>query len=92
MIVLTRTHHDRNMRRFYALDVAPTLFGEWALIAEWGRIGQSGMVQTSTFADEASGGAAQAKRIAVKQRRGYQSKGTEGVAPAPDQFDDGTTR
>ena len=92
MIVLTRADHDRNMHRFYALDIAPTLFGDWSLITEWGRISSSGMVQTSTFADEASGGAAQAKRIAVKQRSGYQSKGTEGVAPAPDQFDDSTTR
>ena len=83
MIVLTRTDDDRNMRRFYALDVAPTLFGEWALVTEWGRIGSSGMVQTSTFADEASASAAQTKRIAIKQRRGYQSKGTEGVCPGP---------
>ena len=83
MIVLTRIDHDRNMRRVYALDVAPTLFGEWALIAEWGRIGQSGMVQTSTFADEASASAARTKRIAIKQRRGYQSKGSEGVCPGP---------
>ena len=65
------------------INVAPTLFDEWALIAEWGRIGQSGMVQTSTFADEASASAARTKRIAIKQRRGYQSKGTEGNCPGP---------
>ena len=83
MIVLTRTEDDHNMRRFYALDIAPKLFGEWALITEWGRIGSSGRVQTSTFADELSASAAQTKRIAVKQRRGYQSKGAEGVCPGP---------
>ena len=83
MIVLTRTDQHRNMRRFYALDVAPTLFGEWALITEWGRIGSFGMVQRHHFADEASASAAQTKRIAIKQRRGYQSKGTEGVCPGP---------
>ena len=39
MIVLTRSDPDRNMHRFYALDVTPTLFGNWAMIVEWGRIG-----------------------------------------------------
>ena len=41
------------------------------------------MVQRHHFADEASASAAQTKRIAIKQRRGYQSKGTEGVCPGP---------
>lgn len=28
-----------NKRRFYALSIQRTLFGEWALVREWGRIG-----------------------------------------------------
>lgn len=32
----------RNMRRYYRVSVAPTLFGEFALVREWGRIGQRG--------------------------------------------------
>ena len=91
MIVLTRTDDDRNMRRFYALDVAPTLFGEWALITEWGRVmpkacGARRLVRHGSaphFADEASASAARTTRIAIKQRRGYQSKGTEGNCPGP---------
>ena len=29
-------------RRFYVMNVAQTLFGEWCLIREWGRIGSAG--------------------------------------------------
>jgi predicted DNA-binding WGR domain protein len=51
--------------------LAPTLFGEWSLIREWGRIGQRGRIVLDTFAtpDEAEA-ALEAKRV-EKQRRGY---------------------
>jgi predicted DNA-binding WGR domain protein len=42
MIHLTRTDPDRNMARFYTMTLQPTLFGEWALLREWGRIGSAG--------------------------------------------------
>ena len=35
----------RKMSRFYAICVTPTLFGQWALVREWGRIGQAGAVR-----------------------------------------------
>lgn len=37
MIRLTCSGPSRNMHRFYAIQLAPTLFGEWAMVAEWGR-------------------------------------------------------
>jgi len=37
MIRLTRPDPSRNMNRFHAAQLAPTLFGESALVAEWGR-------------------------------------------------------
>jgi predicted DNA-binding WGR domain protein len=37
------------MHRFYALQLAPTLFGEWVLVAEWGRIGSPGAVRQKVF-------------------------------------------
>ena len=46
---LRRIHAERNMRRFYALDVRPNLFGHWAFIREWGRVGSSGQVMTLLF-------------------------------------------
>jgi predicted DNA-binding WGR domain protein len=39
MIVLARPNRARNADRFYALEVAPTLFGEWAVLLEWCRNG-----------------------------------------------------
>jgi predicted DNA-binding WGR domain protein len=62
---------EKNQQRFYLLRLVPTLFGEWSLIREWGRIGQQGRMVLDTFAtpDEAEA-ALEAKR-AEKQRRGY---------------------
>ena len=37
MIYLTKTDPACSMARFYSLDIQPTLFGEWALMKEWGR-------------------------------------------------------
>jgi predicted DNA-binding WGR domain protein len=41
---LYRIDADKNMRRFYRLDVQADLFGAWCFIREWGRIGKSGQV------------------------------------------------
>jgi predicted DNA-binding WGR domain protein len=49
----------------------PTLFGEWTVISEWGRIGAPGRVQLSTYADEISAVKALGQRLADKIRRGY---------------------
>ena len=39
---LTRIDASRNARRFYRMEIVPGLVGDWSLIREWGRIGQSG--------------------------------------------------
>lgn len=36
---LRRIDPDRNMARSSTMSIEPTLFGEWALLREWGRIG-----------------------------------------------------
>jgi predicted DNA-binding WGR domain protein len=59
------------MHRFYALHLAPTLLGEWGLIAEWGRIGSPGRVQEVVFDTERAAEAALTKRLRIKTRRGY---------------------
>jgi predicted DNA-binding WGR domain protein len=39
----------RKMLRFYVLQVAPNLFGEWCLLRVWGRIGRrDGLVRDET--------------------------------------------
>ena len=54
----------------------PTLFGEWAVVREWGRIGRGGTVRDSLHASEAEAQTEAAELIRRKRRRGYQ-------APAP---------
>lgn len=71
MILLTRSMPEQNMHRFYALHLAPTLFGEWTVVSEWGRIGSPGTVRRETFADEPAASAALENRLARKMRRGY---------------------
>ena len=71
MIRLTRSDLSRNMHRFYAMQLSPTLFGEWALVAEWGRIGSPGKVMRKAFQTEERAQAALAKRIRAKAKRGY---------------------
>jgi WGR domain len=44
-IVLRRTDAEKNMARFYRLDVQPNLFGSWSFIPEWGRIGRLGQAR-----------------------------------------------
>lgn len=71
MIQLTRSNPALNMHRFYALHLAPTLFGEWGLVAEWGRIGSPGKVRESVFDSEQAAAAALTKRLRIRARRGY---------------------
>lgn len=44
---LEKVDPSRRMMRFYAIWIAPTLFGEWAMIREWGRIGSPGQLRQS---------------------------------------------
>ena len=83
MIKLTRSDPAKNMNRFYALHLAPTLFGEWALVAEWGRIGSSGTVREYVFPSENAATEALAERERVKIRRGYHLPPNAKNPPAP---------
>lgn len=68
---LTRHDPDRNMARFYALTLEPTLFGEVALLRTWGRIGTRGQVRIETFAEANEAHDACAKLEHAKRRKGY---------------------
>ena len=39
---LRRIDPEHNVWRFYALAIEHTLFGEWAVVRSWGRIGTTG--------------------------------------------------
>ena len=70
---LYRIDHNRNMARFYSMQVQKTLFGEWTLLREWGRIGKGGQQKTEAFASEAEAAIALASSAAAKAERGYSS-------------------
>ena len=53
-IHLERREPAQNRLRFYAITVTRTLFDSWALVREWGRIGQPGTVRESWFETEAA--------------------------------------
>ncbi len=72
-IYLVRKDPDKNMNRFYKLIIAETLFGQWALIREWGRIGSPGTVKEDRF-ETADLAIRSARKLAgQKVRRGYKS-------------------
>lgn len=64
---------ENNKRRFYALSIQPTLFGEWVLVREWGRIGRGGRLRQDLY--PSAGNALDALRELAhgKLRRGYRT-------------------
>lgn len=70
---LTRIDPNQNMRRFYALTVQPTLFGEWALVKEWGRIGRAGHIESAAYSTRGAADLALAQEFKRKVRDGYSS-------------------
>ena len=62
---------SKNKRRFYSLSVQRTLFGEWELVREWGRIGRAGRMRHDPY--RSAGEALDALRALArtKSRRGY---------------------
>jgi predicted DNA-binding WGR domain protein len=73
-ISLTRIDASINMKRFYKIDIQPTLFGEWALLREWGRIGSSGQVRSTVYGSLDEAEAAHKLQYGAKLRRGYVEK------------------
>jgi len=71
LLVLERRDASRNMARFYVLAIEPTLFGDTALVREWGRIGSTGRRRLDLYADPETAGEALDIWLARKRRRGY---------------------
>jgi predicted DNA-binding WGR domain protein len=59
------------------MSVQATLFGEWAHIREWGRIGQGGQVRAILYPTMAQAQAALDKVTAAKVKRGYCPAGAD---------------
>lgn len=80
MRYFARTEPARRLRRFYVVELGPTLFGETALTIEWGRSGQAGTLRTRTYADPADAELAAAQLVRRRLRRGYQQKSPTAAA------------
>jgi predicted DNA-binding WGR domain protein len=78
------------MARFYTMHLAPTLFGGWDLVREWGRIGSPGTVRIDPFETLEESERALRRIEKQKRKRGYLSRRTEvqltitGPAPSPE--------
>lgn len=70
-VYLTRVDASQNMARYYRMTVQPTLFGEWCLVREWGRLGRGGQVKANAFLMEADALDAMTTLESSKVRRGY---------------------
>lgn len=68
---MTRVDPDKNMARWYEIDVQPTLFGEFTVERHWGRIGSAGQSKTFWFNDEPAADQMAKSVCAIKVRRGY---------------------
>jgi predicted DNA-binding WGR domain protein len=69
--LLRRIDPSRNMARFYALSIEPSLFGAAALVREWGRIGSRGRRRIELFGRREEAEAALNRIESRKRRRGY---------------------
>lgn len=70
-LMLYRIAPARNMARFYALALQPSLFGDVALVRRWGRIGTKGRSIIELHADAEGALRAFERYRTIKQRRGY---------------------
>lgn len=75
---MTRVDPQKNMARWYEIDVQPTLFGEFTVERHWGRIGATGQSKAFWFSDEDAADEMAKKVAATKLKRGY-------VRPPPPQ-------
>lgn len=76
MLRLEKIDHGKNQQRYYAMSVCRTLFGEWSLMREWGRIGRrGGRILAEAFETEEQATASLAAIRLQKERRGYCSAG-----------------
>lgn len=71
MLVLDRSDPAQNMARFYVLAIEPTLFGDTALVREWGRRGCSGRRRLDLYRDQETAAEALQDWLLRKTRRGY---------------------
>lgn len=70
-VCLNRRDPARRMARFYVLAIEQTLFGDYALVREYGRMGRAGRVMSTLYGSADEAVRAFHRQRLVKERRGY---------------------
>jgi predicted DNA-binding WGR domain protein len=70
-VILDRHDPARNMARYYVLSIEPSLFGDTALVRQWGRLGRNGRRRIELFRERAHAIETLEDWFARKIRRGY---------------------
>ena len=68
---LERCDATRNLARYYRLSVVQTLFGQWAMVREWGRIGSGGQSREHWCGSQDEAADLLTTHLKERQRRGY---------------------
>lgn len=68
---LVKVNDSLNQKRFYSIHVTKTIFEDWAVIREWGRIGSPGTVREEWFEDEPQALKKANSIVKHRVRRGY---------------------
>jgi predicted DNA-binding WGR domain protein len=67
---------ERGQRRWYTVAWGPTLFGDWAVVRSWGRLGTGwARCRSETFDDDDAARAAAEAQVRKRLRRGYRPVG-----------------
>lgn len=77
-IYIERRDAARNMARFYALSIEPTLFGDVCLIRRWGRIGTFGQSRQHSFGRAEDAVTLFRDLLRAKRHRGYRVSNEKG--------------
>ena len=73
-LYVERNDPNKNMARFYALAIEPTLFQAPCLIRRWGRIGTIGQTKIHHFEREEDAVSLFLDLLRAKRARGYKTK------------------
>ena len=73
MAYLTRDDPTRNIDRFYIVQVMPSLFGEWAVLREWGRRGSPGTMRLDSYRRRDDAQIAEQRTIKRRLQHGYKT-------------------
>ena len=74
-LYVERTDFSKNLARFYAMSIEPTLFGDICLTRRWGRIGADGQSKKHSFSGEAEAVQLFLELLRERRSRGYRPRG-----------------